>query len=166
MKLRQHVPALALIFGIAAAVLWPYLEVILPAQAAYPTTVTVQATGSAVAVTTGGVYYPAPQWGNLKSYTISGVPFADALVLTANGWYIIPPTMNRGLAALACNGATKTFTIAHLLGTTPASVWAIPASSAVSGVSYTASADGTNITITFGPAPAASACSMYWGATL
>jgi len=167
MKLLNRLPTmagLALVFGILAAVIWPRVEMVTSAWAVYPTTVTVQATGTATAVTTGGTYYPAPQWGNLSSYTIANVPFADALVLSQNGWYIIPPTMNRGLASFACNGTSKTFTIAHLLGAVPASIWIEPATSAVSAVSATATADSTNITLTYGVAPASSTCSVYWGA--
>lgn len=75
--------------------------------------------------------------------------------------------MASGRATLSGTGSATAFTIAHGLGGTPSSVRVTPGSSAASGAFY-ATADATNITVTYTAAPASGANNVVlnWQANL
>jgi hypothetical protein len=72
-------------------------------------------------------------------------------------------TQNGGTATFSGNGSTKTFTIAHGLASAPSKVLVTAGSDAAKGDFY-ATADATNITVTYGTAPPSGTNNvvLYW----
>jgi parallel beta-helix repeat protein len=100
-----------------------------------------------------GSYCPYNEivYNNVEGNLIAGIRLdtVTGVVLRGNIGYA---TENGGTATFSGNGSTKTFTIAHGLASTPTKVLVTAGSDAAKGDFY-ATADATNITVTYGTAP-------------